>query len=673
MIGRVLRQRYQLLEVIGQGGMAIVYRAKDYSTGRDVAVKVLREEFTHDDEFIRRFHREGLAAVQMSHRNIVALIDVGEEDGLRFLVMEYIKGTTLKELIREKGRLGVSRAIDIAVQICHALEHAHAKQIIHRDIKPQNILVDEFGDVKVADFGIARAANAQTMTIADGGVLGSVHYVSPEQARGGVAEAQSDMYSLGVVIYEMVTGEVPFDGDSPVAIALQHIQQPVRRPRRLNPNIPIALEEVILKAMAKQATMRYQSAGELEQDLERVLSMPQGGFVVGLDPVTGAGRPMPGGQQRPGGYTNYPQPSQARPAAQADDSTRRAVRIALLGVVTIGLVIALYLIVSSMLRGITPPDSSMTEVPRLVNLSLEKATKALDDAALKVSGQKQEEYSDEVKKGNVIRSEPEEGTRVPEQSSVVLVFSSGVEEIAVPKTYERDLEDAKEILTEAGFVVGKIRTTRETELPNNAVVRTEPAAGEMAPKNSEVTLYISDLPSSFALKDVRGLDEMSARAALENIEMKLKVTYAGEKESTEFAPGRICETSPGPTSMVSPGDEILIYIAKMPEFTAGPIDPLPEVTLPPIATLPPATDNQPLHSIPYNVTFDVATPNSVVVITQTNPDTNETQELYRQIYEGPGLNSQTVTLTRKGAGYILVTVQINNEIHGQPEMVLLGG
>jgi len=248
MIGKILGKRYELVEKIGEGGMGLVYKARCHLLNRYVAVKILKPELTGDEGFISKFRKESLSAASLSHPNIVNIYDVGMEDGIYYIVMEYVKGRTLKKIIEESAPLSYGKIINISRQICLALDHAHNNSIIHRDIKPQNILITEDGIVKVADFGIARASNSATLTNT-GNVIGSVYYISPEQARGGYTDAKTDIYSLGTVMYEMATGKVPFMAESPVAIALKHIQEDVLRPSELNPDIPAALEDIILKTL----------------------------------------------------------------------------------------------------------------------------------------------------------------------------------------------------------------------------------------------------------------------------------------------------------------------------------------------------------------------------------------------------------------------------------------
>jgi eukaryotic-like serine/threonine-protein kinase len=271
MIGKRINDRYKLLKRVGDGGMAIVYQAHDLILDRIVAVKILRSEFSNDEQFIKRFHREAESATSLNHPNIVSIYDVGEEEDTYFIVMEYVEGKTLKDLIKEQGRIPIEQSLSIMKQITSAITHAHDHHIIHRDIKPHNILLNRDGEAKVTDFGIAMAMTSATITHTNS-VLGSVHYFSPEQARGGITNEKSDIYSLGIVLYEMVTGELPFSGESPVTVALKHLQEEVKSPKAINPFIPQSIENIIYKALAKDPFHRYGSVDELEKDIDTALS-----------------------------------------------------------------------------------------------------------------------------------------------------------------------------------------------------------------------------------------------------------------------------------------------------------------------------------------------------------------------------------------------------------------
>ncbi len=282
LVGKLVGSRYEILEKVGNGGMATVYKAKDNILNRFVAVKVLKEEYTTDTEFIRRFNAEAQSAAGLTHANIVSVYDVGHEDNVYYIVMELIKGKTLKQIITEDGSLPWKWSVNIAIQIASALEAAHRNNIVHRDIKPHNIIITEDGVAKVTDFGIAKAVSNSTIT-AFGTTIGSVHYFSPEHAKGGFTDAKSDLYSLGVVMYEMLTGRVPFDADTPVSVALKHMQEKPVEPIKLNPSIPFAINKIIMKAMEKEPSLRYQTATEMIKDLSMALKNPEGKFVEEID------------------------------------------------------------------------------------------------------------------------------------------------------------------------------------------------------------------------------------------------------------------------------------------------------------------------------------------------------------------------------------------------------
>ena len=283
MIGSVISGRYVVQAIVGTGGMAVVYRAFDKKKNRIVAIKVLRPEYESDEEFVRRFSREAEAASKVSHENIVNMLDVGIDGDMRYIVMEYVDGQTLKEMIRQRGTIHPDTAIRMTIRILAAVDHAHRNGIVHRDIKPQNILVDNQGRVKVADFGIARLKASQTTALDEGGTtgsaLGSVHYFSPEQARGEVADEKSDLYSVGVVMYEMLTGSVPFDGETSVSVALKHLNEAPMSMRQRQTGISKALDEVVMRALSKDAARRYQTAAEMAADLRKTITHPEGGFV----------------------------------------------------------------------------------------------------------------------------------------------------------------------------------------------------------------------------------------------------------------------------------------------------------------------------------------------------------------------------------------------------------
>lgn len=466
MIERILSNRYVLREVIGTGGMAVVYRAWDRVQLREVAVKVLRAEYNADSDFIRRFNHEAQAASQMSHPNIVNMYDVGQDGDIRYIVMEYVKGRTLKELIRQTGRIKPRRAVQMTLRILAAVDHAHKSHIVHRDIKPQNILVDNEGNVKVADFGIARATNANTQTYSDGeSVLGSVHYFSPEQASGQVADEKSDLYSVGVVLYEMVTGEVPFDGDTPVAVALKHVQEAPRSTRLIEPEISKGLDEVIMKSLEKEASQRYQTAADMANDLKRAIRTPRGGF-VGTPALS---------------------PAEIQAAKQEKRRRRQSLlRIRNYAIFTL----ALALVVVGVIYGGTLYREMFAKIsmPNVTMLDVEDAVSQLTGLGLTYTIE--ERHNEDISYGRVISQYPLQDEPVWQGERVQLVVSIGKEKLMMPKLLENTRSEAVRILEENDLLLDSV-ILEVSDAEPGTVIAQEPAVNEWVKPGDKVTLYIS--------------------------------------------------------------------------------------------------------------------------------------------------------------------------------------
>lgn len=479
---RVLSGRYELIEIVGTGGMAIVYRALDQKTGREVAVKLLRPEFERDEEFVRRFSHEAKAAAQVAHENIVNMLDVGF-DGVPYIVMEFVRGQTLKDLIRSMGSIPQRQAVAMALRILAALDHAHRNNIVHRDIKPQNILVDENGMIKVADFGIARLTTSATMTATgDGSFFGSVHYISPEQARGEKADEKSDLYSVGVVLYEMLTGQVPFDSESAVSIAIKHIGETPRSIRELKPELPRALEQILQKALSKDPADRYQSASEMAADLKRSLTNPRGGFV--RNPVMDAQR------------------------------RKARVRNALAGLLLAAVLGAMVLIIVK--TGVFDHYFYGVTVPSVVNVSEEDALRSL--SAFHLVGEATQEYSDTVEKGLVISQEPAAESEAMQGDTVRIVVSLGSQWVAMPKVTGQSEEAALAALNALELTNVSVERVPSDYTPG-LVLEQEPEAGEWASKMGECVIRVS--ARSSVVPDLRGYTLEGARAALEGTMLSL--------------------------------------------------------------------------------------------------------------------------------------------------------
>lgn len=477
-----LSGRYELEEIIGTGGMSVVYRAWDLKYDREVAVKVLRSELMSDEEFIRRFNHEAQAVSQMSHPNIVDLFDVGQDGETRYLVMEYVKGVTLKELIRQYGSIRPQRAVQIALSILSALAHAHENHIVHRDIKPQNILMGADSAIKVGDFGIARLTSSGSTTRCGMQMMGSVHYFSPEQASGGLADEKSDLYSVGVVLYEMVTGRVPFDGETPVAVALKHINETPRDPSLENPEVSRGLSEVILKALSKKPEDRYQSAGEMAVDLRRALKIPSGGFI-----------------------------RRQAEAPRSDGKRRKRVLAILLATVCTAAVAAVTV------TGIRYYDKLKTRVrvPVLEQSAVEDATAQLEALGLKY--QLIQIYSEEAVAGTVVVQQPASGMLVFPGAQVELTVSMGKAAAEVPMLVGMLTSEATQAIEGESLAQGRIVLVISEEKPGT-VIGQEPEAGARVAPFTEVTLYVSG--ESAPAPEMLGRSRQEAESTLEACGMR---------------------------------------------------------------------------------------------------------------------------------------------------------
>ncbi len=491
MEGKILGNRYELIERIGGGGMAIVYKARCRLLNRYVAVKILRSEFTDDEEFVKRFRIEAQAAASLSHPNIVSIFDVGQEADTHYIVMEFIDGITLKEYIGKMGELPWREAVNIAVQICSAIEQAHKNHIIHRDIKPHNILLTKEGIAKVTDFGIARAVSSATITIV-GSTIGSVHYFSPEQARGGFTNEKSDLYSLGITIYEMVTGKVPFDGESPVAVALKHIQEKVERPSDVNPAIPKGINDLIIKAVKKDQNFRYQNASEMLSDLQRTLGEPNtkiadNGIVEKLPTkkmqAVGAGMNIADGDE------NEYEPEEG----EADMvQKRKKDRLSVwLGIAT-GLIIAgtlLFIGIMLIFPAIMPEDSEGYMVQDYTNKDfneiLEELSKYDITAVVTVR-----EYNDTIGQNIIISQDVAVGNRLKPGNTIGFKVSNGPEMVEIPDVYGEQSRIGIQIITNLELEANQISEYSDT-VGTGLIIKTEPAALEKVRPNESVTVYVS--------------------------------------------------------------------------------------------------------------------------------------------------------------------------------------
>ncbi|NLG68131.1 MAG: Stk1 family PASTA domain-containing Ser/Thr kinase [Firmicutes bacterium] len=585
-LSRLAAGRYRLMDRVGEGGMAVVYRAMDELLGRVVAVKMLRDQFTADREFVERFRREAQAAARLSHPHVVQVFDVGQDQGAHYIVMEFVDGKSLKQVLRERGRLPPEAAGAVALAVAKALAHAHRHGLVHRDIKPHNILITAEGLVKVAAFGIARAASAASLTDS-GTILGSVHYFSPEQARGQTIGAPSDIYSLGIVLYEMLAGQVPFSADTPVAVALRHIHDPVPPLSERVPGIPPALERAVMHAVAKAPGERPASADAFAEELRQ--AVPQAEEFATVTLVQGA-TPASGERGR-GALPGEPLGQAASPApAGVDGAVTRVVsrsRMEAAGgeglsgheegvetsrgqrpargrrgrLVRWAFVLAFLggmLWASTRLIDLLFPQEVM--VPTVVGRTEAEARAILAQQSLEY-GVDQRISSDSVPMGHVILQDPEPGRRVREGRRVWVTLSLGPEVGVVPDVVGRPLREAQVAITQGGFVLGEVTTRYEARLTPNTVVLQDPAAGSRLEKGRPIHLVVSrgDEPlQTVTLPDFTGLPLEQVRAQIESLGLQLGSTWA--QPDPNFPDGTVIDQNPMPGSEVEQGSPVdLIY------------------------------------------------------------------------------------------------------------------
>ena len=560
--GRLLGNRYEIIEKIGSGGMATVYKAKCHVLNRYVAIKILRDEFTTDEEFIKRFEVEAQSAASITHPNIVSVYDVGADGNLYYIVMELIKGKTLKEIIvEEKGPLPWKWSVNIAGQIASALETAHKNHIIHRDIKPHNIIITEDGVAKVTDFGIAKAVSNSTIT-AFGTTIGSVHYFSPEHARGGYTDEKSDLYSLGVVMYEMLTGKVPFDADTPVSVALKHMQEEPTPPIEVNPNIPSAVNDIIMKALRKDTNLRYQNATAMLLDLKRALKEPNGDFVDNNDyqndfptqRISTIGMEEESRKQK-STNKNGKKPNKFAEFIKKHKALSIIVGLILLFVISMALTIG----ISNATR---PKD---VDIPNLAGKTVDEAKEILKQSKLNYIEEDQE-YNTEVPEGQIISQNPPyvEGRKIKENTDIKVVVSKGTETTTVPKLKGLTKDEAEEAADDAKIKLDFQEETSKT-VEAGVIIKQEKSEGEKVNAGDTVKVYISIGTGIKQVKvvSVVGQDEETAKKTLEDLGLVIeKVNYSKDKSQTN---GVVLEQSLSANTTVDEGSKVTLTVNKYDE------------------------------------------------------------------------------------------------------------
>ena len=562
--GRLLGNRYEIIEKIGSGGMATVYKAKCHVLNRYVAIKILRDEFTTDEEFIKRFEVEAQSAASITHPNIVSVYDVGVDGNLYYIVMELIKGKTLKEIIvEEKGPLPWKWSVNIASQIASALEIAHKNHIIHRDIKPHNIIITEDGVAKVTDFGIAKAVSNSTIT-AFGTTIGSVHYFSPEHARGGYTDEKSDLYSLGVVMYEMLTGKVPFDADTPVSIALKHMQEDPKPPIELNHNIPMAVNDIIMKALKKDTNLRYQNATSMLLDLKRALKEPNGDFVdkndYQVDFPTQRISTLGDVEDR---SDNTAQNKKKKPNKFLLFVKEHKVLASIVGLILLFIIIACSTI--GIVNVTRPKD---VEIPNLVGKTADEAKQILKENKINYV-EDEPQYSTEYEAGQIISQNPPfvEGRKIKQNTDMKVVLSLGTEKAKVPVLKGLSKEEAEDAAKTAKIkleIIEEISKTVEAGIIIKQEVDpdTEVNAGDTV----KVYLSIGTGIKQVVVTSVLYKDEATAKQTLEGIGLTVNVEYGEDKTRGN---GVVLKQSIASGETVDEGTEITITVNKLAELKNG--------------------------------------------------------------------------------------------------------
>lgn len=573
MIGETLANRYEILEKVGDGGMALVYSAKDQLLSRVVAVKILRSQFADDEQFVERFRREARSAASLSHPNIVNIYDVGQQGSIHYIVMEYVQGTNLHDLIREHGQFPQEFIVSVGKQIAMALAHAHYHGIIHRDIKPHNILITEEGRVKVTDFGIAQAMSATNLT-QTGMVLGSVRYFSPEQAKGAAVQAASDLYSLGIVLYEMITGQPPFRGESAIAIALQQIQDTPEPLRNLRPELDAELEDLVLKLLSKDPKDRPRSAEEVVRIFQRierrltVVTDVEGDVdqTLPLPPVDLVGK---------GGWGLARSKRKQSKKKQSKKEPRKRSKALVVLVIFLVLGALTYAAVRIIPEVLFPDD---VRVPDIVGLHEMEALRVLRDVdlVLKVD---QRMFDNEVPAGYIISQDPLPGRMVKQYRDVLVRVSQGPEEVEMPSFLGMTLREAKVALTQAGFVEGESEEVYDPEARPGIVLEQRPEPGEIVAKGTAVSLVLSKAAEPFALPDFRGQDFELVKQQLSSLGLPLGNSWP--EYSTIYPAGRVIEQNPAPGSLVEQGwpiDFVYSQGAPVPPAEEPEVEKTPEET-----------------------------------------------------------------------------------------------
>lgn len=556
MIGKRIGGRYEVLNYIGGGGMSRVYLAHDVILGRDVAIKVLNYDFSNEEELKRRFMREALSATSLTHPNIVDIFDVGEDGDIHYLVMEYIAGQTLKEFIVSHGPLSPEEALPIMQQLVSAISNAHENGIVHRDVKPQNILMDHDGNVKITDFGIAMALSATAHTKTNS-VLGTVHYLSPEQARGGMATKKSDIYSVGIVFYELLTGRLPFSGESAVSIALKHLQEETPSVRALFPDIPQSVENVILKATAKEAAARFVSADEMQDDLATVLSPDRANeerFTIPFDDE--ATRAIPAILDEPA-FENIEETIKHKPIQEeeAKPKKKRKKWPFILSGVIIALLLGILIYFLPSLLGL-----KKIEIPDVVGLTEAEAIEMLEEEGFEIR-ESIEEHSEDIEAGKVIKTTPEAGKERPRGTEITLYISIGQELVMMESYIGDDFKQVASLLANYGYK--SIADPKEvfSDQPVGTIIEQDPEPGtEVIPNETDLIFTISKGQELVTLRNLQGLTESELGDYEKSSGLDISIT--NRAYSNSVPEGQVISQTPSASTELEKGAEVKVVLSR---------------------------------------------------------------------------------------------------------------
>ena len=550
-MSKLLVGRYELIEKIGEGGMAVVYKGKDRLLNRYVAVKILRPEFTKDAQFIENFKRESQAAAGLQHPNIVSVYDVGKEGNIHFIVMELIDGRPLSDIISERAPLDYKQAIEITRQVASALSLAHRNNIIHRDVKPHNIMITRDGIAKLADFGIAKAVSDSTLVTETSRVIGSVHYFSPEQARGSYVDERSDIYSLGIVLYEMLTGQVPFDGDNPVQVALMHINDDIVPPSKLVPGIPPALEKLVMKATDKFQSNRYKNADELLEDLQNIefVTKMVGDSVFAASDV----EEFQEMNRKKHSEVDFVEEKPKKKKKKKGNGKKKIVIAAIAGVIAVIAVVIGILYAFGVIGG-------GIEVPNLVGMTTEEAEAELNELGLKMEVG-EEVPSDEIEEGLIASQTPDEGETVEEGDTVTVMLSSGKPTGQVPSLVGRpyDEDSIRALLEASNYQLGSV-TYQESDAEEGEIINQDPGAGTEAEEGTSVNVVVSKGTDKRTVPTLVGLSVDEAKQAIVDAGFTVgSISYA---ESTVYKQNIVMEQQYDAGEKLEEGTKINIVVSK---------------------------------------------------------------------------------------------------------------